>query len=235
MRMTASWSGSNDPAVYKFVAGRYAPMASSPRILCRPAPTGARSYAKSPIAVHRRCACSGVKALRNTSPAKRQAAKPLLAFRSLDPFRALRKPDRRRRDEEPLSRSEQRTDNNPKNDLTGKAPYKSECLPRAIQRRCRIRDSASSFAANDWLSVILREHLIEGCNEPRTWSDRTRCARRAGKIRPDECDRTRPGALRALGNVKARANRGAARQRAAGHPPSGGARGDCQILPRKRP
>jgi hypothetical protein len=35
----------------------------------------ARSYAKSPIAVHRRCACSGVKALPNTSPAKRQAAK----------------------------------------------------------------------------------------------------------------------------------------------------------------
>src|SRR5215471_6664696 len=82
MRMTASWSGSNDPAVYKFVARRYAPMASSPRILCRPAPTGAPSCAKSPIAVHRRCACSGVKALRNTSPAKRQAAKPLLAFRS---------------------------------------------------------------------------------------------------------------------------------------------------------
>jgi len=41
------------------------------------------SDAKSPITVHRRCACSGVKAcpwleqgaLRNTSPAKRQAAK----------------------------------------------------------------------------------------------------------------------------------------------------------------
>src|SRR5262249_31076058 len=114
MRMTASWSGSHDPAVYKFVARRYAHMASSPRILCRPAPTGAQSYAKSPIAVHRRCACSGVKALPNTSPAKRQAAKPLLAFRSLDPFRALREPDRRRRDEERLSRFEQRTGNKPK-------------------------------------------------------------------------------------------------------------------------
>jgi hypothetical protein len=31
----------------------------------------------------------------------------LLAFRSLDPFRALREPDRRRRDEERPSRSEQ--------------------------------------------------------------------------------------------------------------------------------
>src|SRR5207248_11243392 len=33
----------------------------------------------------------------------------MLAFRSLDPFRALREPDRRRRDEERPSRSEQRT------------------------------------------------------------------------------------------------------------------------------
>src|SRR5258707_9010334 len=32
-----------------------------------------------------------------------------LAFRSLDPFRALREPDRRRRDEERPSRSEQKT------------------------------------------------------------------------------------------------------------------------------
>ena len=55
------------------------------------------SDAKSPIAVHRRCACSGVKALRNTSPL---GGRPLLPFRSLDPFRPLREPDRRRRDEE---------------------------------------------------------------------------------------------------------------------------------------
>src|SRR5262249_42157761 len=111
----------------------------------------------------------------------------------------------------------------------------SGSLPQTIQRRCRTRDSISSFAANDWLSVIFREHLIEGCHEPRTWSDRTRCARRADKIRPDECDRTRPGHLRALGDVKARANCGTARQRAAGYPLSSGARSDCRILRRKRP
>src|SRR5205807_5817127 len=35
----------------------------------------AEAMQKAPVAVHRRSACSGVKALRNTSPAKRQAAK----------------------------------------------------------------------------------------------------------------------------------------------------------------
>src|SRR6516165_11448774 len=77
---------------------------------------------KAPVAVHHRSACSGVKALRNTSAAKRQAAKPWLAFRSLDPFRALREPDRRRRDEERPVRSEQRTGNKPKRLLDRKSP-----------------------------------------------------------------------------------------------------------------
>src|SRR5207249_9069791 len=57
----------------------------------------------------------------------------LLAFRSLDPFRALRKPDRRRRDEERLSRSEQRTLSKTKTTpLTGKAPYRFESI--SLQR-----------------------------------------------------------------------------------------------------
>src|SRR6266403_1378194 len=58
----------------------------------------------------------------------------MLAFRSLDPFRALREPDRRRRDEERLSRSEQRTLSKTQNNhLTGKAPYKFES--GSLQRR----------------------------------------------------------------------------------------------------
>src|SRR5262249_53043163 len=123
-------------------------MASSPRTLNRPTGTDQTPrYAKSPIAVHRRCACSGVKALRNTSPAKRQAAKLLLPFRSLDPFRALREPDRRRRDEEPLSRSEQRTDNNPKKRLDRKSP---------IQVRIRLSPAASLENANVWPSANWR-------------------------------------------------------------------------------
>src|SRR5215471_3786143 len=61
--------------------------------------------------------------------ASRQA---MLPFRSLDPFRPLREPDRRRRDEERLSRSEQRTANKPKDHLTGKAPYRFESI--SLQR-----------------------------------------------------------------------------------------------------
>jgi hypothetical protein len=43
----------------------------------------------------------------------------------LTPFRALREPDRRRRDEERPFRSKQGTGNKPKNHLTEKLPYKS--------------------------------------------------------------------------------------------------------------
>jgi hypothetical protein len=64
---------------------------------------------KARLAVHRPCACSGVKALRNTSCATAARRRAPLAFRSLDPFRALRDPERRRRDEERPSSSELRT------------------------------------------------------------------------------------------------------------------------------
>src|SRR5260370_13441669 len=58
----------------------------------------------------------------------------MLAFRSLDRFGALREPDRRRGDEERLSRSEQRTLSKTQNNhLTGKAPYKFESI--SLHRR----------------------------------------------------------------------------------------------------
>jgi hypothetical protein len=99
----------------------------------RQAPSDAEAMQKAPVAVHHRSACSGVKALRNTSVAKRQAAKLWLAFRSLDPFRALREPDRRRRDEERPCRSEQKTATNQNDYLTGKAPYKSYKLDHRLE------------------------------------------------------------------------------------------------------
>jgi hypothetical protein len=66
-----------------------APMASSPRINTpdKRCPT---PQLKKPFSGHHPSACSGVKALRNTSDAKRQAAKLRYASRSLDTFRALR-------------------------------------------------------------------------------------------------------------------------------------------------
>ena len=82
----ASWSGSNDPTVYKSVARRCAPMASSPWILNRQTGTpDAEAMQEAPVAVHRRSACSGVKALRNTSDARRQAAKLCYRFGPLTP------------------------------------------------------------------------------------------------------------------------------------------------------
>jgi hypothetical protein len=57
---------------------------SDPQQADRQAPTRARSYAKARLAVHHRSACSGVKALRNTSAA-RQAAKLCYRFGPLTP------------------------------------------------------------------------------------------------------------------------------------------------------
>src|SRR6202049_710148 len=106
------------------------PMVSSPPIITqtfnrrRQTPELRR---EAHLAVHRPSACSGVKALRNTSDAKAASRQAVLAFRSLDPFRALREPDRRRRDEErPFPLRTKNGEQNPKNNrLTGKAPYKS--------------------------------------------------------------------------------------------------------------
>src|SRR5260370_23199051 len=68
---------------------------------------GARRKAR--LSVHRPCACSGVKALRNTSFAKAARRQAALAFRSLDPFRALRELIAGDGTENVLSRSAQRT------------------------------------------------------------------------------------------------------------------------------
>jgi len=109
---------------------------SDPQQADRQAPTRARSYAKARLAVHHRSACPGVKALRNTSPARRQAAKLCYRFGPLTPFRALREPDRRRRDEERLCRSEQRTGNKPKPPLDSKSPIQVRIhLPPAVSLR----------------------------------------------------------------------------------------------------
>ena len=136
MRMTASWFGSawNPPntSVWRDVPRL---MASSPRIttqtLQAASGAGLRISKKGPVSpfilpsraqASRRCETQASA----KAGACRQAA---LAFRSLDASRALQEPDRRRRDEERPSRSEQRTISKPKEEavdrLTGQPPGKA--------------------------------------------------------------------------------------------------------------
>ena len=97
-----------------------APMASSPRMIMTQTPELRNEKPIARFIVPPRA--QAFKALRNTSDAKAARRQAPLAFRSLDPFRALREPDRRRRDEERPSRSEQRTGNKPKTPLDRKSP-----------------------------------------------------------------------------------------------------------------
>src|SRR6202023_399754 len=118
MRMTASWSGSERTYRIQVCGVKLRPNGELPSDLygdIQQSSSDAGASQKRPLAVHRPSACSGVKALRNTSDAKRQSRQATLAFRSLDPFRALRKPDRRRRDEErPFPLRTKNCEQNPK-------------------------------------------------------------------------------------------------------------------------
>src|ERR1700760_2564367 len=99
------------------------PMASSPWILNRQTGTpDAEAMQEAPVAVHRRSACSGVKALRNTSDARRQAAKLCYRFGPLTP--SARSANLIAGDgmKNGLSRSEQRTGKKPKTLLDRKSP-----------------------------------------------------------------------------------------------------------------
>jgi len=81
-------------------------------------------------AVHRPSACSGVKALRNTSDAKAARRQAALAFRSLDPFRALREPDRRRRTKNGFpAPNKERSAKPTKQPLDRKSPIQVCCEP----------------------------------------------------------------------------------------------------------
>src|ERR1700730_7311735 len=86
-------------------------------------------------AVHRPSACSGVKALRNTSDAKAARRQAALAFRSLDPFRALREPDRRRRTKNGFpAPNKERSAKPTKQPLDRKSPIQVSCEPDFIDQ-----------------------------------------------------------------------------------------------------
>jgi hypothetical protein len=81
---------------------------------------------KAPAAVHHRSACSGVKALRNTSAARRQAAKLCYRFGPLTPSARsanLIVGDGTKNGFPAPNKELQQTKNH---HLTGKAPYKFE-------------------------------------------------------------------------------------------------------------
>src|SRR6516162_6716909 len=106
-----------------------------------------------------------------------KAAKLWLAFRSLDLFRALGEPDRRRRDEKRPCRSEQKTATNQNDYLTGKAPYKS-CEPRSLDpSRARSLTTAAAWRADAERQFRLRDAFGEGspCRKRRSAS-RSSCS-----------------------------------------------------------
>src|SRR5947209_15943511 len=111
------------------------PMASSPRILIDAGAHRSPKLCKSPIAVHRRSACSGVKALRNTSDARRQAAKLCYRFGPMTPSARsanLIAGDGTKNGLPAPNKELQQTKNHY---LTPKAPYKFESA--FLQRRVR--------------------------------------------------------------------------------------------------
>src|SRR5580700_143480 len=131
MRMTASWSGSERTYRIQVCGVKMRPNGELPSDLygdIHQSSSHAGASQKRPLAVHRPSACSGVKALRNTSDAKAASRQALLPFRSLDPFRALREPDRRRRDEKrPFPLRTKNCQHNPKQPLDRKSPIQVHC------------------------------------------------------------------------------------------------------------
>jgi hypothetical protein len=94
----------------------------------------AEAMQKAPVAGHHRSACSGVKALRNTSDARRQAAKLCYRFGPLTPSARSANLIAGDGTKNGLSRSEQKTVSTIQNNrLTGKAPYRFESI--SLQRR----------------------------------------------------------------------------------------------------
>ena len=161
MRMTASGSGSERTYRIQVCGAKMRPNGELPSDLHRQAGTVRQTGAlqKSPVAVHHRSAGSGVKALRNTSVARRQAAKLGYRFGPLTPSARSANLIAGDGTKNGLSRSEQKTVSTTQNNrLTGKAPYKFEGLPDAfnvlLQAHIPIR------LADDGVVAVLRADVL---------------------------------------------------------------------------
>src|SRR6516225_8102919 len=126
------------------------------------------SRSPSPVIIPPRAQAS--RRCENTSDAKRQAAKLRQHFGPLTPFRALREPDRRRRDEERPFRSKQGTGNN-KKPLDRKTPIQvCELLVplsgRAPAAACPDLLTAESSGATRAALFATRAHRGTGLHSP---------------------------------------------------------------------
>src|SRR5262249_36118047 len=130
-----------------------------------------KAMQKARLAVHRRSACSGVKALRNTSVAWRHAAKLCYRFGRLTPSARSANliAGDGTRNGFPAPNKEPAT--NQKHDLTGKAPYKFESI--FLQRRVN--------SELGWKPVGLGGPILL---IPGPYAERAGFARRAGAPAP---------------------------------------------------
>jgi hypothetical protein len=130
------------------------PLGSYPDRQCRhPSSAG-----KARLAVHRPSACSGVKALPNTSVAKRQAAKLCYRFGPLTPSARSANLIAGDGTKNGLSRSEQKTVSATQNNrLTGKAPYKFESA--LLQQGVTCEPNVNYR----FRFVVARPHLVAMC------------------------------------------------------------------------
>src|SRR5215467_1848898 len=99
----------------------------------RQAPTRHRGMRKARLTVHHRSACSGVKALRNTSPARRQAAKLCYCFGPLTPSARSANLIAGDGTKNGFPAPNKEPPTNQKHDLTEKAPYRFESIPLQLR------------------------------------------------------------------------------------------------------
>src|SRR5712672_2048054 len=111
-------------------------MASSPRIITQTGTVRHWSFEERPVSLSILPPRAQASRDRNTSLAKVASRQAALAFRSLDPFRALREPDPRRRDEKrPFPLRTKNCQHNPKQPLDRKSPIQVRIsLPPAGSR-----------------------------------------------------------------------------------------------------
>ena len=170
MRMTASGSGSERTYRIQVCGAKMRPNGELPSDLHRQAGTVRQTGAlqKSPVAVHHRSAGSGVKALRNTSVARRQAAKLGSRFGPLTPSARSANLIAGDGTKNGLSRSEQKTVSTTQNNrLTGKAPYKFESI--SLQRGVGANLASSPCGRGRRLGSTSASKRQRTCHDQMPW------------------------------------------------------------------